>query len=255
VVRGESVSGAKSVHEAGECILALLALRAVWRGRRADLVEPRRQIRILFVSATSVLLLVVATTEFATPSRLPEFVTDLNVLGLFAIGVGLAMSVVGIREPEVFEQTAEAKASASSRQSAAVTCTDFAEAQLMAALERLMAEDRAHRESGLTIGGLAARLGVAEHALRRLINRRLGWRNFNAYLNSWRIAEARDALLDRAQAEVPISTIALDAGFQSLGPFNRAFKSAEGVTPTEFRQNAPRAAPAGAPDARSASRI
>ena len=28
-------------------------------------------------------------------------------------------------------------------------------------------------------------------------------------------------------------TIAMDAGFQSLGPFNRAFKADTGVTPTE----------------------
>jgi AraC-like DNA-binding protein len=28
----------------------------------------------------------------------------------------------------------------------------------------------------------------------------------------------------------------MDAGFQSLGPFNRAFKAETGVTPTEFRR-------------------
>jgi len=37
---------------------------------------------------------------------------------------------------------------------------------------------------------------------------------------------------------VPISTIALDAGFQSLGPFNRAFKTETGLTPSEFRAQA-----------------
>jgi len=38
------------------------------------------------------------------------------------------------------------------------------------------------------------------------------------------------------QAEVPVITIAMDAGFQSLGPFNRAFKATTGVTPTEYRR-------------------
>ena len=46
------------------------------------------------------------------------------------------------------------------------------------------------------------------------------------------------ALADRSQAEVPIVTIALDAGFQSLGPFNRAFKAHAGMTPTDFRRQA-----------------
>jgi AraC-like DNA-binding protein len=35
---------------------------------------------------------------------------------------------------------------------------------------------------------------------------------------------------------VPVVTIALDAGFQSLGPFNRAFKAHTGMTPTDYRR-------------------
>ena len=46
----------------------------------------------------------------------------------------------------------------------------------------------------------------------------------------------RSLALDPGQKEVPVLTIALDAGFQSIGPFNRAFKAATGLTPTEFRR-------------------
>ena len=49
------------------------------------------------------------------------------------------------------------------------------------------------------------------------------------------LAEVKTALVDPSQKEVPILTIALDAGFGSLGPFNRAFREAEGMTPSEFR--------------------
>ena len=75
---------------------------------------------------------------------------------------------------------------------------------------------------------------MPEYRLRRLINGQLGYRNFNAFLNGYRIEEARAALADPSQAEVPVTTIALDAGFQSIGPFNRAFKVSTGVTPTEY---------------------
>ena len=51
-------------------------------------------------------------------------------------------------------------------------------------------------------------------------------------------AEAMAALADPGQAEVPILTIALDSGFQSIGPFNRAFKAQTGVTPTAYRKQA-----------------
>ncbi len=41
---------------------------------------------------------------------------------------------------------------------------------------------------------------------------------------------------DPAKRELPVLTLALDAGFQSIDPFNRAFKTATGLTPTEFRR-------------------
>jgi AraC-like DNA-binding protein len=110
--------------------------------------------------------------------------------------------------------------------------------RLLATLERLMRVERLYRQEGLTIGTLAAKVGVPERRLRHAINRGLGHRNFNEYLNQHRLADAKQALADPAQAKVSILTIALDAGFQSLGPFNRAFKADTGQTPTEFRRAA-----------------
>jgi len=113
---------------------------------------------------------------------------------------------------------------------------DLAEARLAAALQRLMADERAYRAEALTVASLAARLAVPEYRLRRLINQRLGHRNFNAYVNGFRLSEARGALANPALRELPVLSIALEAGFQSIGPFNRAFKSATGLTPSEFRK-------------------
>ena len=98
-----------------------------------------------------------------------------------------------------------------------------------------MDEDKVYREEGLGIGALAQRLGIPEYRLRRLINQHLGHRNFTAFLNTWRLAEVKAALADPARATVPILTLALGAGFQSIGPFNRAFKADTGLTPSEFR--------------------
>jgi AraC-like DNA-binding protein len=105
-------------------------------------------------------------------------------------------------------------------------------------IERLMTIERVYRQEGLTIGLLAVKLGLPEHRLRTLINQRLGHRNFNAFLNRYRIDEAKAALGDPDQMDVPVLTIALDAGFQSITPFNRAFKADTGLTPTEFRRMA-----------------
>ena len=122
---------------------------------------------------------------------------------------------------------------------AAVAAEDAHDQKLVDALMRLMGDERIYRHDNITIGTLATKLGIPEYKLRRLINQRLGYRNFNVFLNNHRIEEAKAALSDPTQAEVPVITIAMDAGFQSLGPFNRAFKAITGVTPTEYRrQNA-----------------
>lgn len=107
-----------------------------------------------------------------------------------------------------------------------------------ARLVTAMTEDKLYREHGLGIGDLAARLNVPEHQLRALINKGLGYRNFAAFLNQYRLAEAKAALADPEQARTPILTIAMDAGYASLATFNRAFKAEEDVTPSAYRAKA-----------------
>jgi AraC-like DNA-binding protein len=83
-------------------------------------------------------------------------------------------------------------------------------------------------------------LKVPEYRLRRLINVRLGYRNFNQMLHAYRVADAAAALADPEKRHLPILTIALTAGYQSINPFNRAFKESKGVTPSAFRARAQR---------------
>ncbi len=110
--------------------------------------------------------------------------------------------------------------------------------QLAADLHTLMAEACVYREDQLTIGGQAARLGVPKYRLRRLINQRLGHRNFNAFVNRWRLDEAQQVLLNPLRTQQSVLTIALTTGFQSIGLLNRAFKAHTGLTPTGFRRQA-----------------
>jgi AraC-like DNA-binding protein len=108
--------------------------------------------------------------------------------------------------------------------------------RLLRDLERLMTVERVYRLESLTIGSLSSTLGVPEYRLRRTINQGLGYRNFPAFLNRYRLEDAKAALADPAQSGVPVLTIAMDAGFQSLPPFNRAFKAETGLTPTQYRR-------------------
>lgn len=95
-----------------------------------------------------------------------------------------------------------------------------------------------YRETGLTIQSLAEKLNTPEHRLRALINKKLGHRNFSSFLNGYRINEAKEKLADRELVDLPILTIAMDLGYNSLAPFNRAFRSEAGMTPSDFRKQA-----------------
>lgn len=108
--------------------------------------------------------------------------------------------------------------------------------ELLGQLITIMETDKIYREPGLTIRHLSEKLGTPEHRLRVLINQGLGFRNFSAFLNSYRIDAIKAEFKNPEKARTPILTLAMDAGYNSLAPFNKAFRNNEGMTPTAYRQ-------------------
>jgi len=101
------------------------------------------------------------------------------------------------------------------------------------ALRELMEQQKLHRHDGLTIAVLAARLAIPEYRPPAAHQPAARPPQFQQLRQRLPPGEARAALADPVQAKVPILTIALDTGFQSLAPFNRAFKMTAGMTPRE----------------------
>lgn len=87
----------------------------------------------------------------------------------------------------------------------------------------------------LKVADLAGILGEHEYKVTQCITGVLGYRNFNHLINSHRIDRAKEALADPDNKERPILSVAFDCGFNSIGPFNRAFKRQVGMTPREYR--------------------
>lgn len=100
----------------------------------------------------------------------------------------------------------------------------------------LTREDILFAQSDLKVADLARCIGEADYKVTRCITGTLGFRNFNHMANHFRLAEAKRRLGDSRFDHLPILTIALDCGFGSIGPFNRAFKDETGTTPTHFRK-------------------
>ncbi len=198
--------------------------------RGDDLIEKRRTLRVGFVIVVAALSVMVILSEFAfgfdnmpQPALLMQAITILTAA--FALGAALLQSDADI----LFDPAAP--------QASTIPLLSPAEHVLKQKLDAAVAES-VYREMALTIGQLADRLGVPEHRLRALINQRLGFRNFSAFLNHHRIGEAKRLLADPAHVSLPILTIAMDLGYGSLAPFNRAFREDTGQAPSDFRRSA-----------------
>ena len=220
--------------------LALLAVAQTLVTWPTDLVQGRRGLRLFVLIGASAQIILNSYLSFSQQPSSPTF-SMTSVANTFTLLVLVGLSVwnlleAGTRKGSILLPAtnvplgAPAKASDDQGKPAAI------EPALLRRLEQLMTVERVYRREGLTIRSLSAELGVPEYRLRQLINEGLGYRNFNAFLNHYRIEEAKAALVDPEQVEVPVLTIAMDTGFQSIGPFNRAFKAATDLTPTEFRR-------------------
>jgi AraC-like DNA-binding protein len=207
-----------------------------------DLVERRRRVRVFIVGVSALYGGINAVLQILLPGgAAADAANTVNSAVLAGVVAAISFAMMRVDGADLFPAAPEtAPIVIVSGQSAAAEAAN--DQKLVDALMRLMGDERIYRHDNITIGTLATKLGIPEYRLRRLINQRLGYRNFNVFLNNHRIEEAKAALSDPTQAEVPVITIAMDAGFQSLGPFNRAFKAITGVTPTEYRRlNAPAA--------------
>ncbi len=211
--------------------LVLSALFEAYRGLAADLLERRRRLRILFVVVaggyTGIAVLVQAY-NLALDAVTPPPVVWANLTAICALGLAAAWTLIQMRPTSWLDPDPQLVARG----------LRAAEERVLAALQRALENHHVYRDPGLTIGRLASRLGASEHTLRHVINGGLGFRNFNDFLHSHRIHEACARLRRPDGAQRTILSIALDVGYGSIGPFNRAFKERMGMTPSSFRRAA-----------------
>ena len=224
-------------------LFLLIGLWHALAGRATDLVEWRRRLRVGYAIAIVLYTLLVIASDWLWAGGLSAAPFSLaNAIGLMAL-IFLFAVVGSLATEQQWTAVAGRATPAASNALPATPSASGLDAAPLAALRKLIDHGKVYREPDLSVASLSQKLDIPEYRLRHLINHQLGHRNFSAFVNGYRLAEAEAALSDPAQADVPILTIALDAGFGSIGPFNRAFKAQTGVTPTEYRRTRLGAAP------------
>ncbi len=202
------------------------AFVTVLKDWQADLVESRRRLRLFIVVAGGCYMGAVVIIELLLQNRVTAATELVNVSVLLLAVTALCIHFLDINKTNVFAKMAKPTPQALQPKSPQA-------AQVVA----LMEQDRAFASDPLTIKTLADRLRTQPHQLRQVINGELGYRNFNAFINLYRIKEVAQRLQQTEYRNTPLLTLALDAGFRSLAPFNKSFKDHFGVTPSEYRHS------------------
>ena len=223
------------LHAAAMLGFTAAALWEVARGWRDDLVEPRRAARRWVALGIGLYAAVALIVELAVRGRsVGALLPALHVLGIGCVALALAVLVarrsldviLGLQPAGPLPETAPVAPAAPPAALAPHA------SPALALLTQAMTEQHAYRRDGLTLAALAEALNLGEAALRRLINQELGYRNFNDFLHHYRLQDATARLTGE---DLPILSIALECGYGSIGPFNRAFRQRFGMTPTEYR--------------------
>lgn len=216
-------------HVLGLSILVYILIDAI-KGFEDDLVERRRRLRLIMITAISFYMVLLTLVELSQ--------SNLKDYWLFSLGNATTALLVSIYFTWGYIQTSKGVStkppSAADSYSAAQTAIDTGEHPLVAMLADTMKRGF-YTQNGLSINKLASELKIPTHQLRKVINSQMGFGNFSQFVNSYRIPAVRDALSDPNRAQEPILTIALETGFNSIAPFNRAFKQQTGMTPREYR--------------------
>lgn len=243
ILPAPAVAALSRLHGAAMLGFTGAGLWEIARGWPGDLVEVRRAARRWVAMGIGLYAAITLVIELALRGQaIGRLLPALHVAGIGAVTLALAVLVARRSLDEVLGTLPTAATPAPAAlppimPAANPDAEPSAPAPRLAhpglgSLTRAMTEDRLYRREGLTLAALAEALGMPDAALRSLINQELGYRNFNDFLHHYRLQEAAARLVAE---DLPILTIALECGYGSIGPFNRAFRQRLGMTPSEFR--------------------
>ncbi|WOK06560.1 helix-turn-helix domain-containing protein [Imperialibacter roseus] len=94
--------------------------------------------------------------------------------------------------------------------------------------------EKEYQNPGLTLKSLSTSLNLSPQIVSQVINLESG-KNFNHFVNTYRIEEARHLLKLEHFKNQTIAAVAYEVGFNSISSFNTAFKKLTGKTPVTFR--------------------
>lgn len=188
-----------------------------------------QKINLKWISIVSYLLLFVYLFQLSSlffeikdPGNVIYFID--SILSLIVV---YWISIYGINQPHIpkeYEVFIESKAP--------LTTTNILDYEK---IMTLIKDKKIYRNSNLTIIDLGKELDIHPKKVSQLINQ-FANKNFNQFINEFRVNEAKELLLDPKYKQLTIEAIYKDAGFNSKSVFNTVFKEFTGHTPSTYKK-------------------
>ncbi|MCI5055438.1 MAG: helix-turn-helix domain-containing protein [Flavobacteriales bacterium] len=204
--------------------VVLTAIEAVNSGKR-DLIRQRIEFRKFFIFFISGISIILSLGAFSINRYNIPIESQLIMNSLVSLAAFLFLNFRLRFQNDFFIKPREE-----------TQAEEVYDSDIIGKLSIFINDQSGYKQENLTISKLAEILNVQEYKLRKTINQGLGFKNFNDYLNSFRIETAKQILSDPSQKNLTILEIAYSLGYNSISPFNKAFKLSTGKTPTEYRK-------------------
>lgn len=214
--------------------LIILGGLRLWRGYRDDLNRSRTLLRVILSSTAVAYVVIVGLVSSIKPFGPENHLVFLACEGGLLTAVGLLLNSVLV-QPQLFNSLVAIDRQVEKTSLPLVRQIEELEA-MRGRVQHLMEVEKLYLSHGLTLEDLAEKLGSPVYRVRFLLNQHLGYDNFASFLNPYRLQHAANLLVEPSRSTDKIFAIALESGFSSLAPFNRAFKIRYGTTPSEYRE-------------------
>jgi AraC-like DNA-binding protein len=166
------------------------------------------------------------------------FVVLIGYYGIKQVGI-FTNQINNVPETELIEEVISAEEGAGDatsqlkRKYAKSGLNEESAKELHLRLNHLMVIEKLFTEPELTLTDLSSRLGVHSNYLSQVINEAEGV-NFYDYINLLRIDEFKRLVLLPENQKYTLLALAFECGFNSKSAFNRCFKKATELSPSEY---------------------
>lgn len=107
---------------------------------------------------------------------------------------------------------------------------------IMDSIKQIVVVEGLYKEPDMSLEMLVNRTGLNRVYLSGALNRCTG-KNFNTYINEFRVKEAIRLMSESSNENITIEAIGYESGFNGRSTFYRIFKKITGLSPTAFRKN------------------